>query len=222
MGCRPWSTLSGNSSVKAEKLYDYEAGYRSQIHPRLALDLATFLSYYHDLQTAEPGTPYLAANPSAAPYLVVPLSFANLLRARNYGAELFLHWTPVRRWTLSPGYSFLHISAQPRADSRDAFGGTISGFSARHHFQVSSVLNLRSNVEWNATLRYVSRLAAPNVPSYVGADTTLRWEPRDDLEVSITGQNLLSPGHVEFVDLTSILLPSQVQRSVFGKITWRF
>ncbi len=50
-------TLSGDSSVKAEQLYDYEAGYRSQIHPRLSLDLATFLSYYHDLQTSEPGRP---------------------------------------------------------------------------------------------------------------------------------------------------------------------
>jgi hypothetical protein len=106
--------------------------------------------------------------------------------------------------------------------SRDTFNSTIPGFSAKHHFQASSVLNLRSNVEWNATLRYVSRLAAPNIASYVGADTTLRWRPHDNLEVSITGQNLLSPGHLEFADVTNIFIPSQVLRSVFGKLTWRF
>ena len=197
-------------------------GIAAQIHPRLSLDLATFLSYYRDLETSEPGTPYLVANPGAAPYLVLPLTFANLARARNYGAELFLHWTPVRRWTLSPGYSFLQMSdpapaGQPRYRQR-----LDTGLFPQASSPGSSVLNLRSNVEWNATVRYVSRLATPNIASYVGADTTLRWRPRDDLEVSITGQNLLSPGHLEFADLTNILLPSQVQRSVFGKLTWRF
>jgi iron complex outermembrane receptor protein len=215
-------TLSGDNAVKAEKLHDYEAGYRSQIHRRLNLDLATFLSYYRDLETSEPGMPYLATNPGGAPYLVLPLSYANLARARNYGAELFFHWTPVRRWTLSPGYSFLQMSVWNLPSSRDTFNSTIPGFSAKHHFQASSVLNLRSNVEWNATLRYVSRLAAPNIASYVGADTTLRWRPHDNLEVSITGQNLLSPGHLEFADVTNIFIPSQVLRSVFGKLTWRF
>src|SRR6185369_9322633 len=137
-------------------------------------------------------------------------------------AELFFHWTPARRWTLSPGYSFLHMSIQPQADSRDPGIGSIPGNSPKHHLQVSSVLNLRSNVEWNTTIRYVSRGPSQNIASYVAADTTLRWRPRDDLEVSVTGQNLLSPRRVEFGDLAKILLPSQVQRSGFVKLTWRF
>jgi iron complex outermembrane receptor protein len=215
-------TLSGNSNIKAEKLHDYEAGYRSQINPRLSLDLATFLSYYHELETYEPGTPNLVANPGAPPYLVLPVTFANLARARNYGAEGFFNWTPIRRWTLSPGYSFLHMSVQNEPGSRDSNVNSVPGNSPRHHFQASSVLNLRSNVEWNATLRYVSRLATVNTPAYVGADTTLRWRPRDDLEVSVTGQNLLSPRHQEFADIARILLPSAIERSVFVKLAWRF
>jgi iron complex outermembrane receptor protein len=215
-------TLSGDSGVKAEKLHDYEAGYRSQIHRRLSLDLSTFLSYYHDLETSEPGTPYLATNPGGAPYLVLPLSFANLAHARDYGAELFFHWTATRRWTVSPGYSFLQMSTRTQAGSGDAFVSTIPGSSAKHHFRASSVLNLRSNLEWNATLRYVSRLASPNIPSYVGADTSLRWRLREHVEVSMTGQNLLSPRHMEFGDVQKVLIPSPVLRSVFGKLTWRF
>jgi iron complex outermembrane receptor protein len=214
--------LSGSRSLKAEKLHDFEAGYRSQIHSRLGLDLAVFLSYYHDLETSEPGAPYLVTNLSAAPYLVLPITFANLTGARTYGAEFFFHWTPARRWTLSPGYSFLQMSMQPQAGSLDSSSVSTPGFSAKHHLQVSSVLNLRSNVEWNATLRYVSRLATPNIPSYVGADTTLRWRPRDDLEVGITGQNLLTPRRVETAYLSKVLIPSQVQRSVFVKLAWRF
>src|SRR5207253_2575198 len=88
-------TLFGNRGVTTEKVHDYEAGYRSQMHPRLSLDLATFLSYYRDLETSEPGIPFLVANAGTAPHFVLPVTFGNLARARNYGAELFLHWTPV-------------------------------------------------------------------------------------------------------------------------------
>jgi iron complex outermembrane receptor protein len=215
-------TLFGNSTVKTERMFDYEAGYRSQIHRRLSLDLATFLSYYRDLQTSEPGIPSLVATPGTAPYLVLPVTFGNLARGRNYGAELFIQWTPVRRWTLSPGYSFLQTSVQPDAGSLDTIIGASSGYSAKHHLQVASVLKLPWNLEWNAALRYVSRLATPNIASYAEADTTLRWRPRDNLEVSVTGQNLLSPRHMEFGDLQKILLPSTVQRGASVKLAWRF
>jgi hypothetical protein len=114
------------------------------------------------------------------------------------------------------------MSVQTEAGSRDISSSATPGYSAKHHLQLTSVLKLRANVEWNATLRYVSRLASPNIPSYVDADTTLRWRPRDDLEVGITGQNLLSPRRVETAYLSKVLFPSQVQPSVFAKLTWRF
>jgi len=215
-------TLSGDNGVKAEKLHDYEVGYRSQIHPRLQVDIATFLSYYHDVETSEPGAPYLVTSPGGTPYLVLPLSFANLARARNYGAELYLQWSAARRWTLGSGYSFLQMSAGTVAGSGDTFASTIPGSSAKHHLALNSSVKLRSNIEWNATLRYVSRLATPNIASYVGADTTMRWQPRGDLEVSVTGQNLQSPRHMEFADVAKVLIPSPVERSLFGKLTWRF
>jgi iron complex outermembrane receptor protein len=213
-------TISGNSSVKAEQLFDYEAGYRGQITPRLGLDLSTFLGYYRDLESFEVGVPSFVANPGQAPYLLLPLSYGNLVHGRKYGAELFFHWAPVRRWTLSPGYSFLQMSAEPLPGSTDFFSSTISGGSPKHQIQVRSVVRLRANVDWNATIRYVSRLPTPNIDAYVSADTTVRWRLRDDLEVSVTGQNLLSPGRLEFVQ--PVLTNSLVQRSVFAKMTWRF
>ena len=113
------------------------------------------------------------------------------------------------------------MSVQPDAASRSG-ASSIPGNSPKQHLQVSSIVNLRANVEWNVTVRYVARLAAPDIASYVGADTTLRWRPSDNLEVSVTGQNLLSPGHMEFGDLSNILFPTQVRRSAFAKLTWRF
>jgi len=89
-------------------------------------------------------------------------------------------------------------------------------------FGTGDQAHLRSNIEWSATIRYVSLVATLNTPAYVGGDTTLRWRPRDELELSVTGQNLLRPRHQEFADVARILLPTAVQRSVFVKMAWSF
>jgi len=41
------------------------------------------------------------------------------------------------------------------------------------------------------------------------------------VELSVVGQNLLTPRHAEFAD-TQSLDHTLVERSVFGKVTWRF
>ena len=114
------------------------------------------------------------------------------------------------------------MSVHPQEGSRDTGISSIPGYSAPHRVQVTSILNLRANVEWNTTLRYVSRLTTPNIASYVGTDTTLRWRPRDDLEMSVSGQNLFGPRRVESEYLAKVLLPSQVKRSAFVKLAWHF
>jgi hypothetical protein len=67
----------------------------------------------------------------------------------------------------------------------------------------------------NATLR------SPFVPSYSRIDTRFAWRFREHAELSIVGQNLLSPGHQEFTN-TNQLHPTLAQRSVFGQIRWQF
>ncbi len=214
--------LTGDSRVRAEQLYDYEAGYRGTLSSHFGLDFAAFYSDYRHLETFEPEAPFFEPAPGAAPHLVIPLTFANLAHARNYGIETFLRWNPVKRWTISPGYSLLHMSIQPQAGSEDTFTRSLAGSSAKHQVQVRSTLRLSRRAEYTAVFRYVARLPALNIDSYATADTSFRWGLRDDLEASVSGQNLLSPGHLEFRDLTNVLLSSEVKRSVFAKLTWRF
>ncbi|HTI51933.1 MAG TPA: TonB-dependent receptor, partial [Planctomycetaceae bacterium] len=49
--------IAGGKHVVSEKLIAYEAGYRVQINPGLAVSLATFFSDYDDLRSLEPLTP---------------------------------------------------------------------------------------------------------------------------------------------------------------------
>jgi hypothetical protein len=47
----------------------------------------------------------------------------------------------------------------------------------------------------------------------------LAWQASDQLEVSLVGQNLLHDHHVEFGPPVA---RGEIERSVYGKVTWEF
>ncbi len=212
-------TLFGNPDLKAENLHDFEAGYRAQINPRLSLDFTGFLSYYHQLETTDPQAPFFMPDPGI---LVIPLVYGNLAQARDYGVEFSAHWNVTSRWKISPGYSLLKMAVKRDPSSQDPLIEQTPGDVPKHQFQIRSQLNPRRNVEWDSSLMYVSRLTNQNIPGYVRVDTRLGWRLGESVEFSLTGQNLLAPRHLEFFDAGGTTLDTEVERSVFGKITWRF
>lgn len=213
-------TVFGSPSTKVEQLRDFEAGYRAQVNRRLSLDVTGFLSFYQNLETSEPRTPFFALTPGP-PHLVIPLLYQNLAHARNYGAEAFANWNVTDRWKLSPGLTMLNMSVTRSASSQDAVIGQLPGYSPRRSFQVRSFVNLGRTFEWDQTIGYTGGLAVGNIPGYVRLDTRVGWWIGEFTEFSIVGQNLLQPRHAEFPDIDFIdhMLD---QRSIFGKITWRF
>ena len=110
--------------------------------------------------------------------------------------------------------------------TRDASSGdsTIEqtpGRAPRRSYQGRSFINLGRSFEWDQTLGYTGPLAAGNIPGYVRLDTRFGWRWGEFCDFSVTGQNLLAPRHAEFPDI-HFVDHMQDQRSVFGKITWRF
>jgi iron complex outermembrane recepter protein len=211
-------TLLGDPNVQAEQLRDYEAGYRAQLSRRLSLDVTAFASFYRRLVTTEPRAPFFTLTP-APPHLIIPLVFDNLARAQDYGGELTATWEVNSRWRISPGYSLLHMAIVLDPSSQGS-SRSQAGESPKHQFQVRSWLNLRKNMDWDSTLMYVSALSGLAIPSYVRLDTRLGWRLGEFVELSIVGQNLLRARHVEFFD--SAIHRTEIERSVFGKVTWRF
>jgi iron complex outermembrane receptor protein len=212
--------ILGADNPSAEQLRDYEAGYRAQVSKRVSVDVAIFFNFYKHLQTLEPNAPFFTANP-APPHLELPSDFDYNARAHNYGGEVFLTWNATARWKIIPGYSLLHMKVVRDPVSQDTQVELTPGNSPKHQFQVSSLVNLRSNIDWDSSLSYVGRLDTLGIPNYTRLDTRLAWRIGEFVELSVTGQNLLRQRHTEFVDTTGIN-PTQVERSVFGKITWRF
>jgi iron complex outermembrane recepter protein len=215
--------LTGTPNRKAERLYDFEVGYRAQITPRLSLDISTFSSYYHGLQTQEPTDPFFTMDPPPL-HLLIPVIFADNAHAHNYGAEAFANWSVNHRWRISPGYSFLQMHVAGDPSTQDPAAGAIAYESPKHQFQIRSFLNLTRRLEWDATVFQVGGLKDGGdgpTSSYTRLDSRLGWRAGESLELSIVGQNLLSPAHAEYHDTFSIL-HSLMARSVFGKVTWRF
>jgi iron complex outermembrane receptor protein len=210
--------FEGNKNIKAEQLRDYEVGYRAQIAKRLSLDVAAFRSYYRHLETSEPATPYFVDTPGP-PHFVFPFNLVGAARARTYGGELFATWNVTGRWRLSPGYSLLrmNIIQDPLSEASAA----VTGNAPEHQVQVRSSVTLRSNLDWDTSLYFVGRVSDEQVPSYTRLDTQIEWHIRKSIEFSVTGQNLLTARHMEFGDTYGVDY-TQVQRSLLGKITWRF
>ena len=51
-------------------------------------------------------------------------------------------------------------------------------------------------------------------------DLRLGWRPSQFFEAAVVGQNLLDSHHYEFFSLDS--LATEVDRGVYGMITWRY
>jgi iron complex outermembrane receptor protein len=206
-------TIFGNPEMDSETLIAYEVGYRVQPIDQLKFDLTGFYNDYDDLRTLEP----TMAGP------VSPSVVSNKLFGESYGAEVSATAQVTNHWRFQSSYSYLDARLHRKSGSRDASTETITeGSSPHHQFYIRSIIDLGWNIQFDSILRYVDVLSAPQIPSYVTLDLRLAWSPRKDLEIAIVGQNLLDDRHPEFAPTFIGTQQTEVERSVYGTVVWRF
>ena len=203
--------IVGDNRVKSEELIAYELGYRIQATPSVAFDLASFYYFYDNLINFSRNPLFLETTPPP-PHVVVPLVEGNPLSGRSYGVELLAYWQPTARWKLTAGYTLLQMLFD--GDARE-------GDVPQNQFQIRSYLDLTHHFELNAAAYYVDSLSTDEIPSYIRADVGLVWKPTDSLEIGVWGQNLLDDEHFEFGSTTAPV-QTEIPRTFYGKITWRF
>lgn len=215
-------TLLGNPEEKSEHVVAYEAGYRAQPAGPFSIDVATFFNTYTDLATTEPGPPFLVVNPAPS-HFVFPLVWGNKMHGTTDGIEVSSNWKVNDRWTLSPGYALLqmHLHTDPTSQDTTTLADT-EGSSPRHQAQLRSHLNLPCHFIWDVSGYFVERLPDQQVPSYTRLDTQLSRQLGEGLELSLVGQNLLRDHHLESNDMLTSVNPTEVKRSAYAKIVWRF
>jgi len=90
-----------------------------------------------------------------------------------------------------------------------------------------SAVNIRPDLDFDVWFRYVGNNAAATasgnsyIPDYVTMDARLAWRPEPDLEISLVGQNLLTNSHLEYQQ-ENLVLPTFIDRGMYGKISWNF
>jgi iron complex outermembrane receptor protein len=85
-----------------------------------------------------------------------------------------------------------------------------------------SSMDLPKNVEFDANGRYVDRLQNQDIDGYFALDLRLGWRPTKNWELAVVGQNLLDAYHPEYRGEVFSTVLSQVERSVYAKVTWLF
>ncbi len=213
--------LLGNPKFKSEELFANEIGYRLQANSRFTLDLATFYNVYQDLRTVEPGNPFFETSPQPS-HLAIPLLIDNKMRGEVYGAEVAANWRVTPFWKLNSSYSLLRTQFHLDPSSQSTEDEATEGNSPRHQFQLRSNLTFAHNLELDTAMYYVGSLPNLQVPSYTRVDTRFGWRIGERLDLSVVGQNLLDNRHAEFGGQFQRIYSTEVKRSVYGKITWRF
>ncbi len=202
--------IRGDTGFDSEELLAYELGYR--VHPKdwIAFDLAAFYNDYDQLRSQE-----LSTTPTGLPTVL-----RNKLSGETYGAELSVTAQIFDWWRVRGNYTVFDKHLKLDRSSRDPTRGAPEGNDPSHMFSVHSSWDLPRNFEFDAIVRYVGRLPNPAVPSYMELDLRFGWRATKHLDLDIVGRNLLDGSHPEFGSNSP--LRREVERSVYGRVTWRF
>ncbi len=206
----------GNRTIESEHLYAYEVGYRGRPLQDVAYDLSLFYHDYDHLYVNELGAARTETSDAFGTSTYLPWNAYNTGTGVSYGSELSVNWDVTKDWRLAAGYAFLHIDL-----SQSSIIVTREGTSPHHQASLRSYYNITPEWEWDNFLYYVDNLPADHIPAYVRLDTRIGWKPTSAVEFSLTGQNLLEPSHSEFSPFL-YNTPTEVGRSVVGRITWDF
>lgn len=202
----PLVVVEGDDDFDSEELLAYELGYRVRPLKNLFVDIAAFYNVYDNLQTDE-----LERSGTA--------TFKNKQDGKSYGIELCVNLALTDSWKVIGGYSYLHSRFDLDASSRSTFT-SLDERDPQNMAHIRSYLNLPYNFEFDGGLYYVGAVSDHHVPSYFRFDARLGWRPVKALELSLVLQNAFDHAHPEYGD--GKLLESDIRRSVFGKLTWRF
>jgi iron complex outermembrane receptor protein len=122
------------------------------------------------------------------------------------------------------GYSYFDMDLElSQAAQADPLSLQSQGASPHNQAFGRWMLDLPGRVQADAVVRYVDNLGTLDVSSYTTADVHLSWKPIESVELTFIGRDLFDAAHPEFTSSALVgSIPTRVQRSFFGSLTWRY
>ncbi len=201
-------TIRGNPDFKPEQVIAYEIGYRINPLRKIYFDAVAFYHKYDSLITLEPGAPG------------EPATVGNGMNARISGATLSSTYVPDSWLRLLGSMTFLEKELELDPNSRDISNAAGEGNDPDHYWTLHAMMDPIEDFQVDIILRSSDDLPSPVVPGYLTMDLRLAWMAREGLELSISAQNLFDDSHPEFG--APVPFRKEVQRSIYGKLTWFF
>jgi len=94
--------------------------------------------------------------------------------------------------------------------------------SPHHKVQLRSLMDLPYHLQFDMSARYVDNVPAQNIRCYIAVDARLGYRPVKNLDFSIVVQNIFDNRHPEYGPSVVREQATEVERAVYGKITWTF
>jgi iron complex outermembrane receptor protein len=215
-----YTSIFSNPEFASEELTAYQAGFRTARLPRTSFDLALFYHSYGNLQSTDPETPFVDPSLPGSP-LVIPSRVQNGRLGEAYGAELAAVTQVNARSKLAASYSWLRVDVRSKLGSPPLDVVDAMGNSPRHQFHARWFQDLPGKVQFDSAYYFTGALANSLRRPYHRVDCRVDWVPSARLDFSFTLQNLLDNQHPE-AGASNFELPSEMGRSLYGKVTWRF
>jgi len=203
---------SETEPLQSEELMSYEMGYRIRPIDTLSFEAAAFYNDYNTLRTLE----------AAAPFddLILPLEVQYEGFGETYGVELNGKWQVNKNFKMQASYSFLKMALHRTDESTDVNFESIERQSPQQKFSFHSFYNFSPEIEIDGNLYFVDKLSSTSsavIDSYVSVGARIGWHPTNNLEISLSGSNLLDDRHQEFQN--SLYSPStEIGRNLLLKV----
>jgi iron complex outermembrane receptor protein len=217
-----------NPAFAPEQLNGYEFGYRRLVRSNVYVDFTSFLNRYHNLFSEDiTGGFGLEATPPPV-HALLPAQFRNDLYGKTEGFEVAPEWRPTSYWRLRASWSYLNMRIRAIGGAPEVgTSATVEGGSPHSQVMFQSDFDISKNLQFDVRYRYIGDLACPAktaanaceyINGYSSADVHFAWQVKPAWEVSLVGQNLLQPHHVEDVGDPVTLVG--IVRSGYVKLTW--
>ena len=194
-GTPPHLFLDGGPNFDSEILKSVELGYRAQPFSALSYSLSGYVGNYDRLRSLEP-------TPSG-------LQFGNGYNADVRGLEGWANFRVTDSWRLSGGGFLLHQKFTKDPESNDVGGTGQLGSDPDNGWTLRTAFDLGEKGEADVWGRHVGPLSQSTVPGYTSLNARLGWRIQRQIELSVSGYDLVGPLHAEW--------GATGNRAVFGR-----
>lgn len=219
---------SSDGSLKAETMEGVELGYRSQLSSTFNIDLTGYRYRYTGVVGGRAGSQSFEYWPLAVTQNV---NLYNAGKGWITGAELAADWLVVPTWRLQLSYSWTHVEMDESSNPLVQGAGINDEVGTPGHYgSLRSQWNISANQQFDAWVRGSAGydvLNAPftdlvHVPGYVTLDLRYAQKLSKDVELAVTGRNLIGGKRTEFVSDYLPSVPVEITPSLLISARWKF